>query len=164
MRPQRIPPGPGQESVWDYPRPPRLEATGRRLRVIVAGRVVAETTRGHRVLETSHPPVYYFPMADVDAASLRAVDGTTGCEWKGTAWYFDVVVGTVVRPRAAWAYPEPTAGMEPIRDAVAFYAGLADVCSVDGQAATAQPGGFYGGWVTPEIVGPFKGVLGSTGW
>ena len=164
MRPQPITPGPGQESVWDYPRPPRLEATARRLRVVVAGRVVAETTRGHRVLETSHPPVYYFPAGDVDAACLRAVAGTTGCEWKGTARYFDVVVGPAVRPRAAWAYPEPTPGMEPIRDAVAFYAALTDECTVDGRVVTPQPGGFYGGWVTPDVAGPFKGVPGSTGW
>ena len=164
MRPQPITPGPGQESVWSYPRPPRLEATPRRLRVVVAGQTIAETTRGHRVLETSHPPVYYFPVADVRREFLRAVAGTTGCEWKGTATYFDVVVGDVVRPRAAWSYPDPSADMEPIRDALAFYAGLADGCTVDGQVATAQPGGFYGGWVTPDVAGPFKGVPGSTGW
>ena len=160
-----IVPGPGQESVWQYPRPPRLEAVGKRLRVVVAGHVVAETTRGHRVLETSHPPVYYFPIGDVDPACLRAVDSrTTECEWKGTARYFDVTVGPVVRARAAWAYPDPAAGLEPIRDAVAFYAALADECSVDGQVVEAQPGGFYGGWITPEIVGPFKGGPGSAGW
>jgi uncharacterized protein (DUF427 family) len=164
MPPQPIQPGPGQESVWAYPRPPRLEATPRLLRVVVAGRTVAQTTRGHRVLETSHPPVYYFPLADVDADCLRAVAGTTGCEWKGTARYFDVVVGDVVRRRAAWAYPQPTAGMEPIRDAVAFYAGLADECTVDGRVVTPQPGGFYGGWVTDDVVGPFKGGPGSMGW
>ncbi len=150
--------------MWDYPRPPRLEATPKRLRVMVAGKVVAETTRGHRVLETSHPPVYYFPVGDVDPLHLRPVGGTTGCEWKGTARYFDIVVGDVVRSRAAWAYPQPTAGMEPIRDAVAFYAGLADECTVDGQAVTPQPGGFYGGWITPDVVGPFKGGPGTTGW
>ena len=150
--------------MWDYPRPPRLEATTRRLRVVVAGRVVAETVRGHRVLETSHPPVYYFPSEDVDLSLLRPVAGTTGCEWKGTARYFDVPVGDVVRARAAWAYPQPTAGMEPIRDAVAFYAGLADECTVDGQVVVPQPGGFYGGWITPEMVGPFKGGPGTTGW
>jgi uncharacterized protein (DUF427 family) len=164
MTPRRIEPGLGQESVWDYPRPPRLEPVAKRLRVVVAGHIVAETTRGHRVLETSHPPVYYFPLADVDAGSLRAVAGTTGCEWKGTARYFDVVVGDVIRRRAAWAYPKPTAGMEPIRDAVAFYAALADECTVDGQVVTPQPGGFYGGWITAEIVGPFKGGMGSSGW
>ena len=164
MRPQPIKPGPGQESVWDYPRPPRVEATGRRLRVIVAGHVVADTVRAHRVLETSHPPVYYLPRADVDAACLRQAPGTTGCEWKGTARYFDVVVGDVIRPRAAWSYPHPTAGMEPIRDAVAFYAALVDECWVDDEIATPQPGGFYGGWVTRDVVGPFKGGPGSMGW
>ncbi len=150
--------------MWDYPRPPRVEATSKPLRVIVAGRVVAETTRGHRVLETSHPPVYYFPATDVDPACLRPVAGTTGCEWKGTARYFDVAVGGVVRPRAAWAYPKPTAGMDVLRDAVAFYAGLADECTVDGQVVIPQPGGFYGGWITPDVVGPFKGGPGTTGW
>ena len=164
MTPKRTPPGPGQESVWDYPRPPRVELTPRRLRVVVAGRVVAETVRGHRVLETSHPPVYYFPIADVDAACLRAIGGTTGCEWKGTARYFDIVVGDVVRARAAWSYAGPTAGMEVLKDAVAFYAALADECSVDGQTVTPQPGGFYGGWITPEVVGPFKGGPGTMGW
>jgi uncharacterized protein (DUF427 family) len=164
MRPQRLVPGPGQESVWDYPRPPRVELVARRLRVVVGGRTVAETTRGQRVLETSHPPVYYFPADDVDAASLRPVAGTTGCEWKGTARYFDVVVGEDVRRRAVWAYPQPTAGMEAIRDAVAFYAGLADECTVAGQVVAPQPGGFYGGWITPDVVGPFKGGPGTAGW
>ena len=164
MTPRRIATGPGQESVWDYPRPPRVEATIKRLRVVVAGRVVAETTRGHRVLETSHPPVYYIPVADVDASCLRAVAGTTGCEWKGTARYFDVIVGDVVRARAAWAYPRPNPDMDVIRDAVAFYAGLADECTVYGQVVTPQPGGFYGGWVTADVAGPFKGGPGTAGW
>lgn len=177
MRPQRITPAAGQESVWDYPRPPRVEPTTRRLRVVLAGRVVADTRAGHRVLETSHPPVYYVPRADVTAECLRPVAGTTGCEWKGTARYFDVIVGvggvggvgdlaagTVVRPRAAWSYPAPTAGMEVLRDAVAFYAALFDECTVDGQRVTPQPGGFYGGWVTPDVVGPFKGGPGTAGW
>lgn len=153
-----------QESVWDYPRPPRVEATARRLRVVVAGHVVAETTRGHRVLETSHPPVYYFPAADVDPACLRPVAGGTACEWKGHARYFDVLVGTDRRHRAAWAYPDPTADMLVLRDAVAFYPSLADECTVDGQLVTPQPGGFYGGWITPDVVGPFKGGPGTAGW
>ncbi len=164
MKPHRIEPAAGQESVWDYPRPPRLEPTPRRLRVIVAGRVIADTVRGHRILETSHPPVYYIPRQDVDAACLRAVGGITACEWKGTASYFDVVVGDVIRRRAAWSYPDPTPGMEPIRDAIAFYAALADQCTVDGEPVTPQPGGFYGGWVTPDVVGPFKGGPGTNGW
>ena len=165
MRPQRIAPGPGQESVWDYPRPPRLELVAKRLRVVLAGRVVAETTRGHRVLETSHPPVYYFPIVDVDAdGCLSAIADRTVCEWKGAARYFDVTAGQTVRRRAAWAYPDPTADMAAIADAVAFYAALMDECTVDGQVVTPQPGGFYGGWITPDLAGPFKGGPGSAGW
>ena len=151
--------------MWDYPRPPRLEATTRRLRVVLAGHVVAETTRGFRVLETSHPPVYYFPFEDVDCDyCLSVIDDRTVCEWKGTARYFDVRWGTTVRRRAAWAYPDPTDDMADLADAVAFYAGLMDECTVDGQAVTPQPGGFYGGWVTADVVGPFKGGPGTMGW
>ncbi len=164
MKPVHLPAGPGQESVWDYPRPPRIEPTARRLAVVIAGHTVAETSAGYRVLETSHPPVYYFPPADVDAAALRPVDGSTFCEWKGQARYFDVVVGTVVRRRAAWSYPHPTAETAVIRNYIAFYAGLADLCTVDGQPVTPQPGGFYGGWITPDLVGPFKGGPGTSGW
>ena len=164
MKPQRIVPLVGQESVWDYPRPPRLETTDRRLQVIVAGHTVADTTRAHRVLETSHPPVYYIPMMDIDAACLQSITATTGCEWKGTAHYFNVVVGNVVRKKAAWSYPHPAADMEPIRGAIAFYPALMDECRVDGQLVTPQPGNFYGGWITSDVVGPFKGVPGSMGW
>ncbi len=161
MHPGRISPGPGQESVWDYPRPPRLEATTRRIRVVLAGVVVAETTRAHRVLETSHPPVYYIPAADVNAAHLRDAAGTSFCEWKGTARYHDVVVGEVVRPRAAWSYPAATPPFAAIAGALAFYAGPMDECTVDGERVIPQPGGFYGGWITSDIVGPWKGEPGS---
>jgi uncharacterized protein (DUF427 family) len=164
MKPTHSPAGPGQESVWDYPRPPRIEATTRRLVVTVAGRTIAATAAAWRVLETSHPPVYYFPPADVDTSLLRPVDASTFCEWKGQARYFDVVVGDVVRRRAAWSYPQPTADSAQIRDCIAFYAGLADSCTVDGQPVTPQPGGFYGGWITPDLVGPFKGGPGTAGW
>jgi uncharacterized protein (DUF427 family) len=164
MKPKHLPAGPGPESVWDYPRPPRIEPTARRLAVIVAGHTVAETSTAFRVLETSHPPVYYFPPADVDAMALRPVDGSTTCEWKGHARYFDVVVGTLIRRRAAWSYPQPTAETAVIRDYIAFYAGRADLCTVDGQPVTPQPGGFYGGWITPDLVGPFKGAPGTSGW
>ncbi len=164
MTPHRVPPGPGQESVWDYPRPPRLERTSSHLRVVVGGRVVAETSAAWRVLETFHPPVYYLPPEDVDAACLRVARGTSVCEWKGGARYYDVVVGNEVRSRSAWAYPDPTPAFAAIRDHVAFYPGQMDHCTVDGEAVRAQPGRFYGGWITSRVVGPFKGEPGTLGW
>lgn len=164
-RPVPLPAGPGQESVWDYPRPPRLEPTPRRLTVAVAGRVIADTTRAMRVLETSHPPVYYFPPEDVSAAVLRAEPiAATHCEWKGRARYFDVFLDDRLWKQAAWSYPEPVPEFAAIRDWIAFYAGRVDRCTVDGQLVTPQPGDFYGGWITPDVVGPFKGGPGSWGW
>ena len=146
------------ESVLDYPRPPRLEPVPQRIRVVFGGVTVADTTGAHRVLETTHPPVYYVPRADVLAGALVASGGgTTFCEWKGTARYFDVVAAERRSERAAWSYPAPTAGFEAITDAVAFYCAPMDACFVGEEQATPQPGGFYGGWVTSGIVGPFKG-------
>ncbi len=164
MSTRRVPPAPGQESVWDYPRPPRLEPNRRHLRVLLAGAVVAETRSGWRVLETSHPPVYYFPRGDVDARCLRPASGGSYCEWKGAATYFDVMVAREVRPKAAWSYLDPTVGFGPIRDHLAFFAGRVDECSVDGEPVVPQPGRFYGGWITPEVVGPFKGASGTSHW
>jgi uncharacterized protein (DUF427 family) len=164
MRADRDPPAPGQESVWDYPRPPLLERTERPLRVTVGGVVVADTRSGWRVLETYHPPVYYFPPEDVDAEYVRAVSGTSFCEWKGASRYWDVVVGSEVRARAAWSYPDPTPRFAPIRDHLAFYAGQMDACTVDGERAVPQPGDFYGGWITRAVVGPFKGTPGTGHW
>ncbi len=163
-RPQPIPTGPGQESVWDYPRPPRLEPVARRLRVVFNGVTIADTERGFRVLETSHPPTYYLPPEDVLMEHLRPAGSGSVCEWKGGAVYYDVVVGERVAPRAAWAYPAPTGAFRPMRDHVAFYAGLLDGCYVDGERVTPQPGRFYGGWITRDIVGPFKGEPGTGGW
>ena len=160
----RIQPGPGQESVWDYPRPPRLEATTARLRVVHGGRTVAETDRGLRVLETSQPPAYYFPPDDVDGELLRPAAGSTFCEWKGVACYFDVVVDGAVAPSAAWSYPAPTSGYEPLRDHLAFYAQAVDECWVGDDRVTANPGTFYGGWITPNVVGPFKGAPDTGHW
>jgi uncharacterized protein (DUF427 family) len=157
--------GPGQESVWDYPRPPRLERTDVHLRVELGGRVIAETRRGFRILETSHPPTYYFPPEDVDASVLVPNDAReTNCEWKGRARYFDLVVDGRRIERAAWAYPDPSEGSEAIRDHAAFYAGRVDACFVDDERVTPQPGDFYGGWITSRVVGPFKGGPGSMGW
>ncbi len=164
MLPKPIPPQPGQESVWDYPRPPRLERTAKRLRVVFAGTTIAETTRGWRVLETSHPPVYYFPPADILPDVLVATPRTSYCEWKGMAQYHSVRVGQRIAPDAAWSYPRPTPPFTPIAGYVAFYAAAMDACYVDDEPVVPQPGGFYGGWITKDIVGPFKGVPGSWGW
>jgi len=160
----RVAPGPGQESAWDYPRPPRLESIDRHLRVVFNGVTVADTRRGWRVLETSHPPVYYFPPDDVAREHLRDAAGSSFCEWKGSARYYDVVGGDRTAPRAAWYYPDPTAGFAALRGAVAFYCAPMDACWVDEERAEPQPGGFYGGWVTSGVVGPFKGAPGTWGW
>ncbi|TVP50064.1 MAG: DUF427 domain-containing protein [Gemmatimonadales bacterium] len=164
MSSRRIPPGPGQESVWDYPRPPRLERTSRRLEVIFNGERIADTTNGWRVLETSHPPVYYLPPGDIRQEFLRQAGGGSHCEWKGTATYWDVVREGRVAQKAAWSYPDPTPAFAPIRDHLAFYPGPMDECRVDGEIVTPQQGGFYGGWITSDLVGPFKGEPGSWGW
>jgi uncharacterized protein (DUF427 family) len=163
-RPSPDPVGPGQESVWDYPRPPRLERTTAVLRVELGGTVVAETTEGWRVLETSHPPTYYLPRAAFGEGALRPAAGASWCEWKGQASYFDLVAGTTVAPSAAWTYEEPSPGFEPIAGAIAVMASRVDRCLVDGEVVTPQPGGFYGGWVTSSVAGPIKGVPGSMGW
>ena len=155
---------PGQESVWDYPRPPRLERTSRRLRVVHAGRTIVDTTRGWRVLETSHPPVYYVPPQDSAMDALQLGDGSSFCEFKGQAVYYDLIVASGVVPRAAWAYPVPARGFEPIAHYLAFYASHVDECYVDDERVGAQPGDFYGGWITRDIVGPFKGAPGTWGW
>jgi uncharacterized protein (DUF427 family) len=160
----RVEPGPGQESVWDYPRPPRLERTSARLEVVLGGEKVAETVEGFRVLETSHPPTYYLPWQAFIAGSVRPVPGSTMCEWKGQAAYADLVGGGVVAPHAAWWYPDPTKAFRPIADCLAVMPGLVDACFVDGERVLPQPGGFYGGWITSSVVGPFKGGPGTHGW
>lgn len=162
--PERIEPGPGQESVWDYPRPPRLERTDRHLRVEHRGIVVAETRRAWRVLETSQPPAYYFPPADVAFEHLAPTTHSSFCEWKGQAAYHDLVVGEEVVSRVAWHYPRPTPAFEAIRDHLAFYPQLVDACYVDGERVQANEGAFYGGWITADVVGPFKGGPGSALW
>jgi uncharacterized protein (DUF427 family) len=154
------------ESVWDYPRPPRIEPSARRLRVMLGGALIAETSHSMRVLETSHPPVYYLPMDCIASGALATSSGRGSfCEWKGQAVYYDVIGpgGRLVR-RAAWGYPEPPRAFEELRDTVAFYPGAMDECTVDGEQVRAQPGDFYGGWITNEILGPFKGAPGTFGW
>jgi uncharacterized protein (DUF427 family) len=152
------------ESVWDYPRPPRVERSARRVRVVFGGVTVADSTRAHRVLETSHPPVYYVPVEDVRPGCLERSAHTTWCEWKGHASYHDLVVDGRRSKRAAWSYADPSPAFEAIRDAVAFYPGCVDECFLDDERVEPQPGGFYGGWITSEIAGPFKGAPGSAGW
>ena len=164
MRPQPDPPKPGQESVWDYPRPAVAEPTPKRLRVVFGGQVIAETTRGVRTLETSHPPTYYFPPQDVADGALVAVPGRSLCEWKGQARYFDVVAGGARAERAAWAYDAPTEGFRMLRGYVAFMPAQMDACFVDGERARPQEGGFYGGWITDDLAGPFKGPPGTRFW
>ena len=161
---QPLPPGPGQRSVWEFPRPPALEQWHERVVVRLGGVVVAETTEAWSVLETSHPPTYYLPPDTWVPGSLRPAAGSSYCEWKGTARYLDVVSGEVVAARAAWTYPAPTAGFGVLRDHVAVYPGAVEECTVDGVVVEPQPGGFYGGWVTPRVVGPFKGAPGTLHW
>lgn len=162
--PRAIPPAPGQESVWDYPRPPRIEPSGRLIQVELGGVLLAESRRTLRVLETSHPPVYYLPPEDVRMEHLLPSSRRTWCEWKGLASYLHVEVGGVHRPDAAWYYPDPTVPYKDLRNHVAFYPAAMDACLVDGQRVQPQPGDLYGGWITPDIVGPFKGGPGTTGW
>ena len=154
----------GQESVWAYPRPPRLEASTRRVRVALDGVIVADSARALRVLETSHPPTYYVHPDDVVWTLVEPADSHgSWCEWKGRAAYWNVRVGTTVVEGAAWSYPEPTAGFAAIANHVAFYPARF-TCHLDDELVTPQPGGFYGGWVTSDIVGPFKGAQGTLGW
>ncbi len=163
--PRRIEPGPGQESVWDYPRPPRVEGCGRQLRVVFNGCVVAETTRALRVLETSQPPAYYFPPEDVRLARFfTRARHTTLCEWKGVAYHYSIAVAGRTAENAAWSYPAPAAGYETIADHVAFYPARVDACYLDGERVRAQEGDFYGGWITCDVIGPFKGGPGTEGW
>ena len=157
-------PGPGQESVWDYPRPPRVEAVPERLRVVVDGETIADTVRGLRVLETAGAPVYYIPSSDVRMDRLEASSHRSVCEWKGAAGYLTYVGPTRRIEDVAWSYPSPDPGYEAIAGHLAFYAGRVDEAWVGDERATPQPGGFYGGWVTSRIVGPIKGVPGSWGW
>lgn len=163
-RPRPTPPGPGQESVWDYPRPPRMEPTSRHIRVVFGGAVIAETGRALRVLETSHPPTYYLPTEDVRMELLEPSPRISFCEWKGSASYWTVRVGDRVARDSAWGYGDPMAPFEGLAGYLAFYCGAMDACWVDGERARPQPGGFYGGWVTRDLVGPFKGEPGSWGW
>ncbi len=159
-RPQERP----EERVSDYPRPPRLEPSPRRVRILLGGETIADTTAAWRVLETYHPPSWYLPQEAFRPGVLRPAEGSSFCEWKGMARYWTLAAGGKVAARAGWSYPAPTPGFAPIRDHIAVYAGAMDACFVDEEQVTPQPGGFYGGWITAELIGPFKGGPGTWGW
>ena len=160
----RINPLAGQESVWDYPRPPRLEAVSETLKIVFNGEIIAETNQAYRVLETSHPPVYYIPPADIQMNYLVSETRKTICEFKGMAHYWTLHVGDRKSAFAAWSYPQPAADFAPMAGYLAFYASRVDECYVGEEKIIPQEGDFYGGWITSKIVGPFKGGAGTLGW
>jgi uncharacterized protein (DUF427 family) len=169
MRPTPIAPKPGQESVWDYPRPPRLEPTSKRIRVISGGVLIVDTVHAYRVLETSHPPSFYVPPQDIKLEFFRPSNTSSTCEYKGAARYYDFNLGDESRRDVAWFYPNPTRVFAAIKDHLALYAARVvlqpgDGCFVDNERVTPQAGDFYGGWITSDVVGPFKGEPGSFGW
>jgi uncharacterized protein (DUF427 family) len=152
------------ENVWDYPRPPVWQRVGLRVRILFDGTVIAETSAALRVLETSHPPVYYLPPDAFVPGTLQPAAGSSFCEWKGSARYWDICHLTSRAERAAWSYPSPDPSFAELRDHVAVYASLMDACFVGGEQVRPQLGGFYGGWITSNLQGPFKGIPGSQGW
>lgn len=153
------------ERVWDYPRPPAVQASPRRVRLQFAGHMLADSERALRVLETSHPPTIYIPPQDIDMTLLTPSAGRgTWCEYKGAASYLDAVAGERRVAAVGWTYPEPTPGYEALRDHVAFYPGRVDAAWLGDEQVHAQEGDFYGGWITADLVGPFKGAPGTLGW
>ena len=164
VRPDRIEPGPGQESVWNYPRPPSLEPVRETLRVEFAGMTVAESLRALRVLETSHPPVYYIPKSDIALEFVVPGPARSFCEFKGMARYWSLNVHGRRSDNAAWDYPEPAPGFLALAGHLAFYVSRVDSCWIGDEHATAQAGDFYGGWITSRVVGPFKGARGTLAW
>jgi uncharacterized protein (DUF427 family) len=153
-----------RESVWDYPRPPAVEDVPQRIKIVFNGEIIVDSQNAKRVLETSHPPTYYIPMADIKLEALQPSPVKTWCEWKGEARYYDILVGNQIAEKAAWFYPNPTPNFSEIKDHVAFYANKMDGCFVGDERVKPQPGAFYGGWITPNIDGPFKGNPGTSGW
>ena len=162
--PKPDPVAPGQESVWDYPRPAIAESTDRRIQILHRRTMLVDSKNAWRTLETSHPPTYYIPRSDIAMEYLEPNPRRTLCEWKGQAHYFDIVIGDERLEAAVWSYPQPTPGFASIRDYCAFYPDALEACSVDGEIITPQPGGFYGGWISQYEAGPFKGVPGSRFW
>lgn len=163
-RPQRDPVGPGQESVWDYPRPPALDPSTEHVQVWHAGTLVADSRRAVRVLETSHAPVYYLPPEDVRLEHVEPVARRTWCEFKGAASYGDLVIGDARSQAACWWYADPTPGFRTIAGWIAFYPSRVDRITVDGETVRSVGGDFYGSWVTARVAGPFKGGPGTEGW
>ena len=161
---QKEPIKPGQESVWDYPRPPRLEGSKKHIQVVFNGIIIADTQRAQRILETSHPPVYYIPPQDVKLEYFTPTQRTTFCEWKGAASYYTITVGDKTVANAAWYYRQPTHPYEALTNFIAFYPSKMEACLVDGERVQPQASNFYGGWITNDIVGPFKGGPGTFGW
>jgi uncharacterized protein (DUF427 family) len=159
-----IKPKPGQESVWDYPRPPRLESCTKHLRIIFNGEIIVDTNRSFRILETSHPPTYYIPMDAFKEGVLIPVTGSSFCEWKGAANYYDIRVGGKTASRSAWGYLNPNKAYHQLKNTISVYAHHMDACLVNDEKVQAQEGDFYGGWITSDIVGPFKGAPGTWGW
>lgn len=164
MRPEKISPQPGQESVWDYPRPPRMERCTKTLRVVADEIIVAETDVSYRVLETSHPPVYYLPPEHVRMDLLSDIQPGSFCEWKGMASYYALNLPGRRIEQAAWTYTHPSGQFVDMAGYIAFYADKLSACYVDDELVVPQPGGFYGGWITKDVVGPFKGMPGTSGW
>ena len=164
MRPTPDPVALGQESVWSFPRPAVAQQSTCHIVIEHAGRTIAETRSAIRTIETSHPPSYYIPPADIAPGVLRKAAGSSFCEWKGAASYWDCSIRHIVLPRVGWSYPDPTGAFSMLRDYVAFYAGPFDRCTIEGEPVTPQPGEFYGGWITSRVVGPFKGGPGTNGW
>ena len=154
----------GTESVWDYPRPPRIEKISKHIQVFFGGKLIADTKSAYRVLETSHPPTHYIPPQDVRFEFLQKTNKRTICEYKGAADYYDLKVHDRVSSNAAWSYTSPAPGYEQLKDYISFYPSRVDGCYVDGKQVRAQESDFYGGWITPNIVGPFKGAPGTEGW
>ena len=164
QKPIPLPITQGQESVWNYPRPPALERSSKQIQVFFARTLIAQTHQAWRVLETSHPPVYYIPFADIQMTYLKPIEPSSGCEWKGRAQYFNLQVGDARVDQGAWTYPHPTPRFSSLKNHMAFYAQKMERCYVDHEEVQPQPGEFYGGWITHEIIGPFKGGPGSFGW
>ena len=164
MRVKPVKPKPCQESVWDYPRPPRLEPFKGHVRIVFDGKIIADSNNAYRILETSHPPTFYIPIADFAAGSLLATAKTSFCEFKGTARYYDVRSSRKTAAQAAWGYPEVSRGYSELKNTVSVYAHRMDACYVNDELVQAQEGDFYGGWITENIVGPFKGAPGTWGW
>jgi uncharacterized protein (DUF427 family) len=164
IRPRPVPPGPGQESVWSYPRPPRLEESARTITVLLGGETIVEVARSWRVLETASPPTYYLDPAAFAPGVVVPGEGESWCEWKGRATYVDLRAGGKVARAAGWRYLNPTPPFAPIAGHIAIYASRVDLVLLDGEAVLAQPGEFYGGWITSAVTGPFKGAPGTLGW